>query len=369
VDLKFRDHLKTFERISYVKTDEKTDTDRTNFIDCSLGVNPYGCSGLLKTAWEDFDFDLIYRYPDFPYTALKQKIKEYWQDAADLKEENIKLGSGSVDILEKLNKIFVERGSKVLGYCPQFTDYMTDVKSCGGIYEYTALKPENNYRFDAEEFLAAVSGEHVLVYIDNPNNPTGQVIPLPEIEYIAGETAKRNVCVIVDEAYGDFIGREESAISIIEKYENLAVVRSFSKGFGLAGARVGYMASGKLISDYYSKVESPFAVSSFGHYTARLALDDGSFLEECREKVKEAKEGLISGLTRLKIPETDPRVPIMTLQHPSEDINLHDVFLRHRVLTEAGEDFMELGKNCVRLRVPARTEEIQGIISKIEGGL
>ncbi len=370
MDLKFREHLNTFERMSYVKGDGEGDTDSgSGFIDCALGVNPYGYSETLKKAWGAFDFDLISRYPDFPYTGLKKRLSEYWRDVAHIKETNIKLGSGSVDILEKLNKIFIDKGSKVLGYCPQFTDYMTDVKSFGGIFEYTALKPEKNYRFDAEELLSAMNSEHKLIYLDNPNNPTGQVIPLPATEYIVGEAAKHGICVVVDEAYGDFTGKEDSAIGLIERYANLAVVRSFSKGFGLAGARVGYLVAGELITGYYSKVESPFAVSAFGQYAAQLALKDDVFLKDCQKKVKDVKQGIIKALTKIKVLETDIRVPIMTLQHPSEDTNLHNEFLRYRVLTEAGEDFIELGKNCVRIRIPIHAAEIAEIIGKIEGCL
>ena len=175
------------------------------FIDCALWINPFGCSPLLKGALGSFDVTRLNKYPDLHYRDLKKDLVSYWGNVAEIKADNLRLGSGSMDILERLNRMFIDRGSRVLGYCPQFTDYMTDVEGCGGIFEYVALRPEKNYRFDGEDLLSKLDDGHRLIYIDNPNNPTGQVIPLPEIRHVVEEAAKKGVCVIVDEAYGDYI--------------------------------------------------------------------------------------------------------------------------------------------------------------------
>ena len=368
MELKIRDHLKDYKRVTYVKDDGKAGMeDRRGFIDCALGINPFGCSPLLKEAMGSFDVTRLNRYPDFPYRELKKDLASYWGEAADIEAENIRLGCGSMDILERLNRIFIDRGSKVLGYCPQFTDYMTDVEGCGGIFEYVALRPGRNYRFDGEELLSKLSDEHRLIYVDNPNNPTGQVIPLPEIRHIVQEAAKRDTCVVVDEAYGDYISKEESAICIVNEHENLAVVRSFSKGFGLAGARVGYMVTGGLIAECYSKLEPLFVVSTFGQFAVQAALKDGNFLPDSVRKVRDIKQKVLGTLKGLKALETDARVPIMALQHPSKDMDLQQEFFEHGVLTESGEDFVELDRNCVRLRVPADADGVTEVIRRIEG--
>jgi histidinol-phosphate aminotransferase len=369
VELKFRDHLKGYSRATYVKDDDKAYTGGSGFIDCALGINPFGCSPLLKEALESFDITRLNKYPDFPYRELKKDLASYWRDVAEINADNIRLGCGSMDILERLNKIFIDRGTKALGYCPQFTDYMTDVEGCGGVFEYAALGPEKNYRFDGEELLSKLDDGHRLIYIDNPNNPTGQVIPLPEIQHVVEEAAKKGVCVVVDEAYGDYIGKEESAISIVMEHRNLAVVRSFSKGFGLAGARVGYMVTGRLIADYYSKVEPLFIVSTFGQFAVQIALKDEGFLRDSIRRIRDTKRRILDTLKGIRALETDPRVPIMTLQHPSKNVDLYEKFQKHGVLTEAGEGFVELGKNSVRLRVPIGAEGIIKVIKKIEEGI
>lgn len=136
------------------------------------------------------------------------------------------------------------------------------------------------------------------------------------------------------------------------QYQNLAVVRSFSKGFGLAGARVGYMVTGRLIADYYSKVELLFIVSTFGQFAVQVALKDEGFLRDSIRKVRNTKHKILDTLKGIRTLETDLRVPIMTLQHPSEKVDLHEEFYKQGVLTEPGEGFVELGKNSVRLRSP-----------------
>ncbi|HQA48925.1 MAG TPA: aminotransferase class I/II-fold pyridoxal phosphate-dependent enzyme, partial [Bacillota bacterium] len=134
----------------------------------------------------------------------------------------------------------------------------------------------------------------------------------------------------------------------------------------LAGARVGYMVTGRLIADYYSKVEMLFIVNTFGQFAVRIALKDQGFLRDSINKVRDTKRRIIDTLKVLRVLETDPRVPIMTLQHPSENVDLHEKFHKHGVLTEAGEDFVELGKNSVRLRVPIDAEGIIEVIKRIE---
>lgn len=369
MDLNLKKHLIDFIRLSYVKEDENDagiDVKGKDYLDCALGVNPFGYPDTVNRVMETFDINLINKYPDFPYKELKRELVRYWNQAAELKETNVRLGNGSMAIIEKINKMFIDRNSKVLGYCPQFTDFGVDVQCCGGIYDHVDLKVENNFKFNADDLISSLSSDYRLIYIDNPNNPTGQVIPVSVIDDIVKEAEKLGVCVIVDEAYGDFMENKNSAITLVNKYNNLMVIRSFSKGFGLAGIRVGYLVTGDLLSGYYSKVDAPFSVNSFGYYTALLALKDENFINECKEKVRIVKEKIVGACTKINILETDMRIPIMALMYPDSNLNLHKEFRKYGVLTEAGEDFMGLGKNFVRLRVPRNVTKVVDAIREIE---
>ena len=142
--IKLREHLINFKKLTYVKEEEKNFGD---YVDCALGTNPFGYPTTVNQIMDKFDFSLINKYPDYPYKELKKALIRYWSEVADLKDTNFKIGNGSMDLIERINKMFIDKNSKVLGYCPQFPDYVGDVLCCNGIYEYVYLKMENNYKF------------------------------------------------------------------------------------------------------------------------------------------------------------------------------------------------------------------------------
>jgi histidinol-phosphate aminotransferase len=369
MDYGIKDYLKDFTRLSYVKEEDvqpQQVSDSDEMIDCALGVNPFGFPDTVKGLFDEFPVSKLSGYPDFPYITLKKELVAYWKDIADLKTVNIKLGNGSMGVIEKVNRVFIETGSKVLGCCPQFTDFMVDVQCCGGIFDYVSLKKENNLRFDANDMIAALKSDYKMVYIDNPNNPTGQVIPLTDIEAVVAAADRIGVCVMIDEAYGEFMEKDKSAITLVNRYKNLMVLRTFSKGFGLAGIRVGYMVTSPFIGEYYSKIDGPFSISSIGEYASILALKDKDFLSVCRNRINASKTKLINALNGIKVYETDLNVPIMTLEHPNPQVDLRQQFGSRGVLTESGADFVGLGKNAVRLRIPKDIDSVIGILKDIE---
>ncbi len=364
--LNVRKHLLNFQKMSYIKEDEVNVDTVEDVIDCSHGINPYGYSKAINDEIDILKISNISNYPQYPYLELRKKISEYWSDIAEISSNNIRLGNGSIDIINTINKIFIDEGSCVLGYCPQFTDYVTNVRSYGGIYEYIELKHENNYKFDSNDLTKKMSKNHKIIYIDNPNNPTGQIIPITELNKIIEKAEKMNICVIVDEAYGDFMRKRNSAINLVNKFSNLFVIRTFSKGFGLAGLRVGYVVCSEQLLEYYQKVSMPFSVSTLSYNITKIALDDKKFIEESIRKIKDMKISFINSLSKLEVLETNLEIPIMVLKHPNDEVDLHEVFLKHRVLTESGKDFIGLGKSFVRLRIPSKIEELIEIVKNIE---
>lgn len=351
--MRIKSHLDYFTgRKSYVK-----ELSKESILDCSLGINPFGVSEKVLLAARNYDWSDIYHYPDPFHKGLRQAIIQFWAGLSDLKEEQIQIASGAIAVLERLNKIFIEPGSTVLGYSPQFTEYVTEIEASGGRYESVVLKPEENFKFDTQRSLAMMSHEHCLVYLDNPNNPTGQIISLEKVEEIIIEAGERGIVVIIDEAFGDFSQRESSAIKLVNRYQNLIVVRSFSKGFGLAGLRVGYGVFSLELVQYYEKVNVPFAADVVACHLAREALSDLEFVEQCREMVKREKGRLIEGLKRrgYLISETLDSCPIFVLGHPDENLDLAKELLSKGILTESGRNFRNLESNYVRVNIPPRT--------------
>ena len=352
-------YLKHLARKSYVR---EQSLRQGELLDCSLGTNCLGVSERVLEAARKYDWSKVWDYPELGYKDLKKKISEFWSEYADLEVGQIQIANGAVGILERLNKMFIEPGSRVLGYSPQFSEYITEVEVCGGKYEAVVLNPEEDFKFHADRMLARINGEHSLIYIDNPNNPTGQLVSLEEIEEILLEAERKEVPVVIDEAYGDYVGRENSAVSLMSKYRNLVVARSFSKGFGLASLRVGYGIFSPELSEYYDRVALPFSVSAVGCYLAAEALADQDFISYCCEMVKREKQKLIRGLRKrgYLISETSESCPIFVLGDKDRNIDLRQTLLNRGVLTVGGADFRNLGGNYVRVNTPLSAEEFLG---------
>lgn len=355
-----RKHLEKIKHDSYANVPEDFGVGG---IDCSLGINPFGIpEGVVQKA-KTLSVDLINHYPHGD-AKLKSAIMEYWNDNTLLNIKQIELAGGSIDAITKINKMFIDNGTAVLGIGPQFPDLGMDVEVMGGVYE-TVDMSLNNGKFDGKRFSDKVERRHAFCYIDNPNNPTGQIIPIEIIADIAKKVAKMGVCVIVDEAYGDFMDKENSAVNLLDTFDNVMVLKSFSKGFGMAGMRVGYTVGHVKLMDVYRKVSVPFCVSGMGAVLAMEALKDDEFLAESRRKIAEVKEKIIESTDLLGNLETSMTVPIMTLIHPDRDIDLYEKFLSVKVLTVPGDSFEGLGKNCVRFRIGPDAEALIERIKQI----
>ena len=366
MSLKYKKSLIDYNAVSYVNEDtEIISEDKSEIMDCALGTNPFGHTKLINNLSSDV-FKNIYLYPDYPYISLKKDLIEYWSEVASLNEKNIQISNGSISILENINRVFIEPETKILGCCPQFTDYMCDVKAMGGIFEYVLLKEENNYKFDVKDVLNAIKTDLKIIYLDNPNNPTGQVIPLKEIKLILKEATKSDICVIIDEAYADFISKKESAISLINEFDNLIVVRSFSKGLGLAGMRIGYLIAGEEFSSYYTKANSPFSISNIASNMASVALRDYAFIKDSSEKIAYNKKIFIKSLKKLKVMETDDRVPIMLIKCEDSNIDLYNLFYKNKIATERGADFTGLSKDYIRFKIPKDSQKAIKLVKQIE---
>jgi len=363
---RIKSHLLEFERKSYVhdywRELRKRGVGEKELLDCSIGENPFGCSPLVRQVLKEIKHSDIEEYPKQEhYSKLKEKIAEYWSEVANIK--HILLGAGSMYVLERINLLFLGEGKKVLGYCPQFTEYIIEARLLGAKHKCVQLPKEKNFKFDAGMFLEEINDSYNLIYIDNPNNPTGQTITPKDIEEIVQKASKEDVAVIIDEAYGEFMKKKESALNLINVYNNLIVVRSFSKGFGLPGLRVGYAVCGDILGEFLKKVDVPFSVNSVAAFVAQKALEDEEFLQRCMGKIKQVKAKLITEFkaNNYIVSETSLVVPIFVVGR-EEKVNLYRSFLRRNVLTTPGSGFPGLGANFVRIRTPKEEEPLLRVI-------
>lgn len=337
-------------------------------VDCGEGINIVMAPPEAMKAFQNLKFEMLQPYPHS--VSVKDSIITYWKGYADLDYRRIVLCDGSISSLYLLNRLFLEKGDHVLGYVPQFTEYETDVEMYGCQYDQVLLKKERNYKFCVEDVLAALNGQHKLVYLDNPNNPTGQIIPLMEIEKILAAAQKQNVFVIVDEAYGDYMPKQNSAMQLVDKYDNLIVVKTFSKGFGLAGLRGGYLVLPLELVPYVGNISNPYTMSELSRSVAAQTMKDEAFLEVLMERTGEIKRQLLSlPLRHITAAETADTVSICLLTYDDPQVDLAEEFAKRRILVISGKDFHNLGKNSVRLRVPGEADmpKVLQALKEIDG--
>lgn len=327
-------------------------------VDCGEGINTVMASDEARRAFAELDFAMAGPYPHSPILkdAIVAHAPAVMAGGAPLRRGNICLCDGSIAGLYLINQLFLEPGDRVLGYVPQFSEYETDVTMRGCGFDSVPLRPEDRFRFDADAFIAALRPGHKLAYLDNPNNPTGQIIPLADIEKIVAAAEALGVPVVVDEAYGDYMEPEGSALTLWGRHENLVVVKTFSKGFGLAGLRAGYLALPDPLARAMGNITNPYAVSALSRHVAARAVGDTAFLGELRKKTAAIKRQLLRPWKRLSVAHTAPTASISLLTHADPGVDLAREFARRRVLVISGGDFTGVGKNSVRFRVPAEAD-------------
>lgn len=332
--------------------------------DCGEGVNVELASRAARRAFASFGFDMCAQYPHS--NELKEAIAAYWKGYAALENENIVLTEGSVSGLYLVNRLFLEPGDRVLGGASLFFEYGTDVRLHNCFFETVPLKAEENYRFSADRFAAALSPRFKLAAFDNPNNPTGQAVPPDALEKILAAAREANVCVLVDEAYGDYVPRGRSTVSLFNAYDNLIIARSFSKGFGLAGLRAGYLLLPPELAAAANTLSNPYAVSSLSRRVAAAALSEPEFLDELRARTAAAKRRLMCPWRRLSFAHTDDSVAICMAVHADSDVDLTRELARRGVRAISCEGFA--GRSAARLRVPigSRLEKVLAAMEQID---
>lgn len=251
--------------------------DESKIVKLASNENPLGMPESAKKAMAKAAEDLG-RYPDSNGFDLKNALAK----KLNVPFEWITLGNGSNDILELTARAVAQEGDEVVFSKHAFAVYPLATQAVGGkAVEVPATK---DYGHDLPAMLKAITPKTRLVFVANPNNPTGTFLPAKEIETFL-EQVPSNVVVVIDEAYNEFLTPEQQydAIAWVRKYPNVIVSRSFSKAYGLAGLRIGYGVAQNNITDLLNRIRQPFNVNSLAQVAAIAALADVEFLKKCYE--------------------------------------------------------------------------------------
>ena len=233
------------------------------------------------------------RYPDGNGFTLKQALSERF----GFELSRITLGNGSNDVLELIGRAFAMPGVEVVFSQHAFAVYPIVTQAVGA----TAVQvPARNWGHDLPAMGAAITPATRLVFIANPNNPTGTWFERAEFEAFMASVPE-HVLVVLDEAYTEYVepGEALNGFDYIERYPNLIVCRTLSKAYGLAALRVGYCISHPQVADVLNRVRQPFNVNSLALAAAVAALADESYLAESRQLNRDGMRQLEQGLNEL----------------------------------------------------------------------
>lgn len=220
------------------------------------------------------------RYPEDDYIGLTETIAE----KNGVKRENVALGSGAGNVIETVSRLFLDEGDEVLIARPTYRLYREVSKLMGA--KVIEVPVRADFTYDLAAMKDAVTERTKMIWLCNPNNPTGAVNDPGEIEAFIDEVGDR-VWVAVDEAYADFIddGRRPDLVSRIND-RKIVIIRTFSKFYGLAGARVGCVIAASDVIGRYDTITEPFCVNRTGLFAANAALTkDGSVCREVRDTI------------------------------------------------------------------------------------
>ena len=237
------------------------------------------------------------RYPDPAGFDLKQALSVRY----DVPQSWLTLGNGSNDILELVAMALLEPGSSCVYSQHAFVVYKLSTQARGARH---IVVPARDFGHDLPAMLEAIDGTTRLVFIANPNNPTGTYLSNAALESFLAEVAKRHgsrVTVVLDEAYNEFLEPElrVDSVGLVKKYPNLLVSRSFSKAYGLAGLRVGFAVAQPALTDLLNRVRQPFNVNSLAQAAAIAALQDKDFLARSFTVNRDGKAQLQNAFTQL----------------------------------------------------------------------
>ena len=285
-----RSDLVTFGGYAASKSPEtlegKVEVPLESIIKLDANENPYGCSPRVSQALATYPYLNI--YPDSGQTQLRKQLQGYTGIGA----EHIVAGSGSSQLIDFILRLFIEPGSEVINCPPTFAMYHFYTELCGGTL--VEVPRDENFAVNVDAVKAAISKKTKIILLANPNNPTGTIMPQQDIL----EIVDTGLPVVVDEAYYEFSG--ETVVPLVSHYENLMVLRTFSKWAGLAGLRIGYGIFPPQIADYLLKIKPPYNVNVAALVAVQESIKDIDYLLDSVKAIIAERERLFNELKKLK---------------------------------------------------------------------
>jgi histidinol-phosphate aminotransferase len=266
--------------------------NEADIVKLASNENPLGMSPKAQMALEEAIYDIA-RYPDGNSFALRDAVSHKYQ----VKPDQIVFGNGSNDILELAARAFLTAGDEVIYSQHAFAVYPLVTQAVGAT---GVVVPAVDFGHDLNGFLNAITPKTKLIFVANPNNPTGTLISRPVLKAFL-QKVPQHILVVLDEAYDEYLSAADKseAIQWLAEFENLIISRTFSKAYGLAGLRVGFGLMHASLADLMNRVRQPFNVNSLAQVAATVSLLDEDFVARSYAANRAGMSQITQGLTKL----------------------------------------------------------------------
>jgi len=318
-----------------------------------LGPSPKAIDAILRTAND------ISRYPSSDGPKLKKEIAKKLL----LSDKNIILGNGSDEILLLIATTFITTEDEIITVDPTFSIYETTTQLFDGKTKKISL--EDGY-YNFEKIKEAINPNTKIIYLCNPNNPTGTIFEKKQLESLL-KTLPSNILIVIDEAYNEYVTNPEypKVLDYIKDH-NIIVLRTFSKIYGLAGLRIGYGIANTNLIEKISKVQLPFSVNKIAQKAALAALRDNEFLKKSLNNNEQGKQFLYQELGKIGLKYIKTEANFIYIETP---ISANKLF---KMLSDKGITIRALDsfgcKNAIRVSI-GLPEENKAFIENLKAVL
>ena len=325
-----------------IYTKRRTNTEL--ILDFSANINPFGMPDSVKNAIID-NIESYTNYPD----PLCRELRKSLAIHENINVSNIICGNGAADIIFKITLAL--KPKKALVIAPTFAEYEEAINLVNGEINYYNLKEETHFSIEAD-ILNYITTDLDIMFICNPNNPTGIPMKKEDMFNILAKCKKNNVNLVVDECFIDFLIDEEeySVSSYLAQYNNLIILKAFTKIYAMAGIRLGYMMCSNMdIVNKINNIGQPWSVSTVASKCGIAALKEVDYVKKTKEYIKENREYLIRKLNSLgyKVFESKTNFILFKTKHT----NIKDKLEEYGILIRSCSNYRNLNEEYFRIAV------------------
>ena len=320
-----------------------------DIIDFSSNVNPLGPNPKVLKIIKNH-LDTLKIYPDSNSFKLRKNLQRYTK----IPSSQIVIGNGATEIIYNFCNAFLTKKTPVLIPVPTFGEYEVAAKLAGAkVKFYKTINLKNNL----QDFISKLP-KNGCIFICNPNNPTGFLLSKNYLKKIIIAAKKKNTLVFLDECFIELVPNvNESVILLVKKYENLFILRSFTKSFGLAGIRIGYGIGTKKLVSILNNIKIPWNVSGLAQHAALASISNPNYLERSKKIIHRELKYLKKNISKSENFQCyDSVTNFILIKSKFESSKLKQKLLKKKILVRDCSNFRGLNKNHIRIAVKKRKE-------------